>query len=130
MVAGEASSVSTTLARLNSVSVSSTPGGATPRNAATWAEPRLPAPRLPARSDSFVTGLASVLPSIELATGKITPRAILELKPGDIIPLDTSPTEEATVRIEGQSKYKGFVGTYRGSRALKVTRSVTAGEEG
>lgn len=68
--------------------------------------------------------------SVELATGRITPRAILELKPGDIIPLETSPTEEATIRIEGQSKYKGFVGTYRGSRAIKVTRATMHGDEG
>ncbi len=67
--------------------------------------------------------------SVQLAKGKITPRAITELKVGDIIPLETSPTEEAVVRIEGQPKYRGFVGSYRGSRAIKVTRPIISDDK-
>ncbi len=62
--------------------------------------------------------------SVELAKGRVPTRSILELKQGDILQLETSPTEEALVRIEGRPKYRGFVGTYRGSRAVKVTRPI------
>ncbi|MFN8392310.1 MAG: flagellar motor switch protein FliM [Bdellovibrionota bacterium] len=67
--------------------------------------------------------------SVELAKGKIPTRTILDLDVGDILPLETSPTDEALVRVEGRTKYRGFVGTYRGSRAVKLTRAVTNPDE-
>ena len=67
--------------------------------------------------------------AIELAKGKISTRTILDLDVGDVLQLETSPTEEALVRVEGRPKYRGFVGTYRGSRALKVTRSISKEED-
>ncbi len=62
--------------------------------------------------------------SIELAKGNVPTRSILDLKIGDILQLETSPTEEAMIRVEGRPKYRGFVGTYRGSRAVRVTRGI------
>lgn len=62
--------------------------------------------------------------SVELARGGISLRQVLELAPGDIVPLDTNPTEEAVLKIEGEPKYQGFVGSYRGSRALRLTRPI------
>ncbi|MCB0324006.1 MAG: flagellar motor switch protein FliM [Bdellovibrionales bacterium] len=67
--------------------------------------------------------------SVELAKGKITTREALELKVGDIVSLDTNPTEEASIRIEKVPKYCGYVGSFRGSRALRVTSAVFHEEE-
>ena len=66
----------------------------------------------------------SVEMSVELARGTATTRQILDLNVGDILQLDTSPTDEAFVMVEGVPKYKGFVGSFRGSRALRVTQPV------
>lgn len=71
----------------------------------------------------------SVELSVELARGVMTPRFAMDLKPGSIIPLETNPTEEAIIKIEGTPKYNGFVGSFRGSRAIKVTRPILAEEE-
>ncbi|MCC6954310.1 MAG: flagellar motor switch protein FliM [Deltaproteobacteria bacterium] len=62
--------------------------------------------------------------SVELAHGTISARDILQLKPGDIVPLDTTPTQEAIIKVEGMAKYKGFVGSYRGSRAIRLTGAI------
>jgi flagellar motor switch protein FliM len=67
--------------------------------------------------------------TVELARGTIKTRQALELKVGDIISLETSPTEEAIVRVEGVPKYKGFVGSARGSRAIRVTGAVTSQQD-
>ena len=50
-------------------------------------------------------------------------------KVGDIIPMNTTPAEEAIIRVEGTPKYRGFVGTATGSRAIKVTGAVLDPEE-
>lgn len=62
--------------------------------------------------------------SVQLAQGAIKTRDVLNLSVGDIIPLDTNPTEEAIVQIEKTPKYKGFVGSYRANRAVKVTDAI------
>ena len=62
--------------------------------------------------------------SVELARGNIKARDVMSLRPGDIIPLETVPTDEAILKIEGVPKYRGFVGTFRGSRALRVTGAI------
>ena len=67
--------------------------------------------------------------SVELARGSISAREVSDLKVGDIITLDASPTDEALIRLEGVPKYKGFVGTYRGSRAIRMTSAITDPEE-
>ena len=66
--------------------------------------------------------------SVELARGEVKGRSLMNLKPGDIIPLETSPTDEAIVKVQGIPKYKGFVGTYRGSRAIRVTQAIKPNE--
>lgn len=62
--------------------------------------------------------------SVQLATGAIVTREFLELKVGDIIKLDTNPSEEALLMVEGQPKYYGYVGSYRGNRAIRITRPI------
>ena len=62
--------------------------------------------------------------SVQLASGSIKTKEFLGLKPGDLIPLDKTPSEEATLLIEGSPKYYGFIGNYRGNRALRITRQI------
>jgi flagellar motor switch protein FliM len=62
--------------------------------------------------------------SVQLAQGGIKTRDALELKVGDIVPLDTNPTEKAVIQVERTPKYQGFVGSYRANRAIKVTNAI------
>jgi flagellar motor switch protein FliM len=62
--------------------------------------------------------------SVQLARGSIKTRDFLELVPGDIIALDTNPTEEARVMIEGVPKFYGAVGSLRGNRAIRISRDI------
>ena len=62
--------------------------------------------------------------SVQLAEGEITTRRLLELQAGDVISLDTNPAEEAMVMIEGEPKFYGYVGSYRGNRACRITRPI------
>jgi flagellar motor switch protein FliM len=68
--------------------------------------------------------------SVQLAQGAIKTRDVLNLGLGDIIPLETNPTEEAIVQVEKTPKYKGFVGSYRANRAVKVTNAIYPEKEG
>lgn len=67
--------------------------------------------------------------SVQLANGSITTEQALNLKVGDIMQLDTNPTEEAVIQVERTPKYKGFVGSYRANRAVKLTRAIQPEEE-
>ncbi|HMO18401.1 MAG TPA: flagellar motor switch protein FliM [Oligoflexia bacterium] len=67
--------------------------------------------------------------SVQLANGQIKTREALNLSVGDIIPLATNPTEEAIVQIERTPKYKGFVGSFRANRAVKITEAIYPEEE-
>ncbi|MCB0317510.1 MAG: flagellar motor switch protein FliM [Bdellovibrionales bacterium] len=62
--------------------------------------------------------------SVELARGAISTSDFLSLKEGDTVTLDTNPSEEAMVMIEGAPKFYGYVGSYRGNRALRITRPI------
>jgi flagellar motor switch protein FliM len=67
--------------------------------------------------------------TVELARGTIAMERALQLKVGDIVGLETSPSEEAIIKVEGVAKYRGFVGSSRGSRAVKVSRAVMQEED-
>jgi flagellar motor switch protein FliM len=62
--------------------------------------------------------------SVQLATGRIKTSELLELQSGDVVSLDTSPNAEAMVMIEGTPKYYGYVGSFHGNRALRITRPI------
>lgn len=62
--------------------------------------------------------------SIELARGSIKTSELLALAPGDIMTLDTNPSEEAILKIEGTPKFYSYVGSFRGNRAARVTRVI------
>lgn len=62
--------------------------------------------------------------SVQLATGTLKTREFLNLQVGDILTMDTNPAEEAMVKIEGTPKFYGYVGSYRGNRAARITRPI------
>ena len=62
--------------------------------------------------------------SAQLATGTIRTKELLALKQGDVITMDTNPSEEALLMLEGSPKYYGYIGSYRGNRALRITRAI------
>lgn len=62
--------------------------------------------------------------SVQLASGQIKARELLELKKGDVLTLNTNPSEEAMVMLEGTPKFYGYVGSYRGNRAVRITRAI------
>lgn len=67
--------------------------------------------------------------NVQLAKGQITTRDALQLRVGDVVPLETNPTEEAIIEVEKTPKYKGFVGSYRANRAIKFTGAIYPDEE-
>ena len=62
--------------------------------------------------------------SVQLATGTIKTQDFLNLGSGDIIKLDTNPSEEAMIMVEGSPKFYGYVGSYRGNRAIRITKLI------
>lgn len=62
--------------------------------------------------------------SVQLATGTIRTRDFMALKKGDVLTLDKTPSEEAMMMIEGSPKFYGYVGSYRGNRAMRITREI------
>lgn len=61
---------------------------------------------------------------VELARGTVKMRDLKEIQPGSILPLETGINEEAVVTVEGLPKLKGFVGTNRGSRAVRISKTL------
>ena len=62
--------------------------------------------------------------SVQLASGGIRARDFVNLKAGDVVKLETNPTDEAMLKIEGDPKYYCYVGSYRGNRAARITRDI------
>jgi flagellar motor switch protein FliM len=62
--------------------------------------------------------------SVQLARGAIKTRDFLGLEPGDILTLETSPTEDARILVEGVPKFYGSVGNIRGNRAVRISRDI------
>lgn len=62
--------------------------------------------------------------TVQLAVGSTTPREFLQLKKGDVLPLSTSPADESMILIEGEPKFYGSVGSFRGNRAVKISRTI------
>ena len=50
---------------------------------------------------------------------------IIELKVGDVIPLETGEDDEILVMVEGVCKFKGKPGTIKGKTALEITQLMT-----
>ncbi|NCN40429.1 flagellar motor switch protein FliM [bacterium] len=61
---------------------------------------------------------------VELGSNTITMRQILNLKIGDVVPLQTDATAEIPVLVEGVERFRGLFGASRGSRAVQLTQVV------
>jgi flagellar motor switch protein FliM len=62
--------------------------------------------------------------SVELGRTQMTGRQLLELKLGDVIPLQTDASAEIGVAVEGVTRFRGLFGASRGSQAVQVTQIV------
>jgi flagellar motor switch protein FliM len=53
----------------------------------------------------------------------------INLKAGDVITLDKNVRNEADIYVQNRLKFKGMIGIYNNKMAVKITKSVTEGEE-
>ncbi|MBP9837909.1 MAG: flagellar motor switch protein FliM [Proteobacteria bacterium] len=67
--------------------------------------------------------------SVQLAKGNVKTRELMDLKVGSVLQLDSTPKDEAVIRVEGVPKYLGYVGTFRGSKAVKITKPIINNEQ-
>ncbi len=49
---------------------------------------------------------------------------LMQMKVGDVIPLDQDSTGELDIQVEGVKKYKGFYGVHHGTTAIQITKTV------
>ena len=61
---------------------------------------------------------------VDLGQAHITLGDLMELKVGDVLPLDQDSTGELDIQVEGVRKFKGYHGIHHGSVALQVTRTI------
>ncbi|HVJ64116.1 MAG TPA: flagellar motor switch protein FliM [Bdellovibrionota bacterium] len=61
---------------------------------------------------------------VELGSNTVPLKRILELKLGDVLPLQTDASAELAVEVEGVTRFRGLFGSSRGSRAIQVTEIV------
>lgn len=59
---------------------------------------------------------------VNLGETEITLKDMMNLKVGDVIPLDQDASGEFDVNIEGVRKFKGYYGIHHGTVAVQVTR--------
>jgi flagellar motor switch protein FliM len=59
---------------------------------------------------------------VRLGEAEMTLGDLLTLETGDIIPLDQDASGEVSVAIEGVEKMKCLMGTYKGNRAVQITK--------
>lgn len=62
---------------------------------------------------------------VHLGETKITMKDLMELKVGDVIPLDQDVSGEFDVQIENVKKFKGYYGVSHGNVAVQVTSKIT-----
>lgn len=61
---------------------------------------------------------------VNLGESEITLRELMDLKVGDVIPLNQDATGEFEVQVEEVKKYKGYYGVNHGNVAVQVTKVV------
>jgi len=59
---------------------------------------------------------------VSLGETEITLGDLLNLKPGDVIPLEQDATGELPIEVEGVKKFKGYYGISHGNVAVQVTK--------
>ena len=66
---------------------------------------------------------------VPLGFATITGRDLLDLEVGDIIQLNTRTDDKLVATIQGQPKYVGYPGLYRGQKAFKIERLILPDED-
>ena len=66
---------------------------------------------------------------VNLGQTEISMEDLMNLKEGDVIPLDQDATGEFDVLVEDVKKYKGLYGVYHGSIAMQLTKSLNKESE-
>ncbi len=66
---------------------------------------------------------------VELGSAEISGSDVVQLKKGDVIPLEQYAREPLAIYVEGIRKFTGCAGVYRGNRAIQVV-GITTGKEG
>lgn len=61
---------------------------------------------------------------VDLGHSSINLGDLMDLKVGDVIPLDQDSSGELEIQIEGVKKFKGYHGIHHGSVAMQVTRPI------
>lgn len=64
---------------------------------------------------------------VNLGETEIKLQDLMNLKVGDVIPLDQDSTGEFNVQVENVNKFKGYYGIHHGTVAMQVTRAIDKG---
>ena len=59
-----------------------------------------------------------------LGESEISLSELMDLRVGDVIPLDQDATGEFSVQVEGVPKFKGLYGVHHGSVAVQLTKFI------
>ncbi len=65
----------------------------------------------------------------KLGSAKLTVSELLQIKPGDVVPLDRSVHDPVDVEIGGKIRFKGFLGAFRGKKAVLVDQRIDKPEQ-
>lgn len=68
---------------------------------------------------------ASVMITVELGKASLTAGELMNLKVGEVLPLDQDVSQSLTVKVEGVPKFNGFPGVSRGNKALQISSKIT-----
>jgi flagellar motor switch protein FliM len=66
--------------------------------------------------------------AVELGTAELTGREIVDLKNGDVIPLDQYCSDGLDVYVEDILKFKGQPKVYKGNQAVEISEIIVGGE--
>ncbi|OGG93129.1 MAG: flagellar motor switch protein FliM [Candidatus Lambdaproteobacteria bacterium RIFOXYD2_FULL_50_16] len=61
---------------------------------------------------------------VELGRSQITVQDFLNLKKGDLLPLNHEAAKPLDVQVEGVTKFRGFQGAYKGKQAIQISEMV------
>jgi flagellar motor switch protein FliM len=67
---------------------------------------------------------APVQARVFLAQTTITMNDLLSLSVGDVITTNKDCRSDVLLQVEGQAKFMGKIGQFRGNRAIRVTRKI------
>jgi len=68
--------------------------------------------------------MAEVEVKVKLGEASITSRDFLNMKPGDVLTLNTDISDELLVSAGGVAKFKGYPGVVRGNKAIKISHII------